>query len=369
MQITHAVLYHAKCYDGFGCAHIIHRVFEKEGIVSDYIPCYHGAKLSESFFHALERKIIYVVDFSFDYETTLRLMNASKSFLVLDHHETSEAALSRIPIQNKIFRKDKSGVGIVWDYFHPGERMPLFLSYIQDRDLWKNEMKDCQAFIAHFYTLPFDFKVWDEYEDGGGYSIFTSINLGKTILDYKNVLIEECMRKVSVRTHVSLESDFTVSSSCTIAYVNGVPPSLISDVASKVLEKYELVDFCSVVNQNLETEETNFSLRSRNGGFDVSEIAVKLGGGGHASAAGINQRSLDPFLKLGEITFHLPKNYYIKGDVVDDVVILKNVGRPPRVVIELLQTPLVVKLFKKAYGDNIKAVNAQSKHGATYVSL
>lgn len=60
--------------------------------------------------------------------------------------------------------------------------------------------------------------------------------------------------------------------------------------------KYPLLDFSAVYSISDGNDNTSFSLRSTTKHADVSEIAFKLGGGGHACASGIRSEYVTNYL-------------------------------------------------------------------------
>ena len=76
-------------------------------------------------------------------------------------------------------------------------------------------------------------------------------------------------------------------------YVSHLSPS---DLGNAILEKMPDVTFTMQVSLN-QDGGIKVELRSRNGGYNVSELACSLGGGGHVAAAGFNLGYSDPVSK------------------------------------------------------------------------
>lgn len=79
-----------------------------------------------------------------------------------------------------------------------------------------------------------------------------------------------------------------------IGYVNST--IVKSDVGNDILTKYPLLDFSAVYSISDGNDNTSFSLRSTTKHTDVSEVAFKLGGGGHACASGIRSDYVTNYL-------------------------------------------------------------------------
>lgn len=82
-----------------------------------------------------------------------------QSVTILDHHATVRADLEGQP--DTIFDMDRSGAVIAWEFFHT-EQTPLFLRYVQDRDLYQNLLPFTREITMYNFSLPFDFPLWDE---------------------------------------------------------------------------------------------------------------------------------------------------------------------------------------------------------------
>ena len=67
-------------------------------------------------------------------------MKMARGLIVIDHHLTAKEALQKIPDANKIFDMRQSGATLAWNYFHPRHEIPMFLRYVEDRDLWRNAL-------------------------------------------------------------------------------------------------------------------------------------------------------------------------------------------------------------------------------------
>jgi hypothetical protein len=54
---------------------------------------------------------------------------------------------------------NKSGATLAWAYFHPHEPVPLFVAYVEDRDLWRKALPGSDDFFAVYSILPHEFEV------------------------------------------------------------------------------------------------------------------------------------------------------------------------------------------------------------------
>jgi len=62
------------------------------------------------------------------------------------------------------FDMARSGAVITWEYFHPGEGIPRILLYVQDHDLWINELPGIREFSAALRSYPQEFELWDRLD-------------------------------------------------------------------------------------------------------------------------------------------------------------------------------------------------------------
>ena len=130
------VIYHAECNDGFGAAYSAWKLL---GNRAEYIACSHGAPPPD-----VTGKRVAILDFSFNNETTKKLIEDAEALIVIDHHKSAVVELH--DITNTIFDLTKSGAMMAWEFFHPGKEAPKFIQYIQDRDLWKWELAYSKEF-------------------------------------------------------------------------------------------------------------------------------------------------------------------------------------------------------------------------------
>lgn len=289
------VIYHNPCSDGFGSAFIVWHYYKTNYLdkLNDilFVPATFLKKddsLNDEYLAQMTGKNILMCDFSFPYSQLIRLINVSKSFMILDHHKTAEADLKGIPSELKIFDMARSGVGITWDYFYPGTSIPRFLAYIQDRDIWAYKLPKTSEFVTFFYEQEFDFELWEKYllED----NVDAAIETGTAWIEYQKILIDKIIKRTSYVIQ-EINNKYAV-----VLYCNS--PDLKSDIGSKVFNKYPIGDFSAVWDYNLYKNQTSYSLRSTNDRFDVSAIAKMFGGGGHRNASGLMLDGMAGYLPL-----------------------------------------------------------------------
>ncbi len=260
-SITH-ILYHANCPDGFGAAWAAWKVL---GSKASYIPVSHGDPPPSLPPHSN----VAIIDFAYPREISLTLKDKVQGLIVLDHHVTAEKELEGLDFA--IFDKSISGATLGWQYFHPKEEVPLFIKYLQDKDLWTWELPSSQEFSAALASYPFDFTVWESL------TVDQLLQEGKTLLRLQKQLVD-----------LALTKHFWANiAGYSVPVVNAM--HFRSEIANLLCHKYPSAPFAAVY-QDLPQGVRGWSLRSV-GDFDVASIAKSLGGGGHKNAAGFTQPS------------------------------------------------------------------------------
>ena len=248
------VLYHADCLDGFGAAWALWKKFPD----ARYLPVEHGLSPPSG----LDNDHVVMVDFSYPREVIERLAESTASLRILDHHVTAQAALAGLPYA--YFDMKKSGAVLAWEWAHP-EPVPWLLQYIQDKDLWEWRLPMSREINAALDSYPFDFQVWNGLTQ-------EMLELeGRAILRREDVLITKIVKE-SVLVEFEGETVPAVYS-----------PVMTSQIGERLCRGYP---FCIIWHQR--NGRRYFSLRSKPGTVDVSAIAARHGGGGHANAAGFS---------------------------------------------------------------------------------
>lgn len=274
------VLYHADCADGFGAAWAARKSL---GDTAAYVPVqYDKPYPSEIDSGTVEN--LYILDFSYPLDTMETLRIRVKNLVVIDHHETAREPLELFrkgcPFRGEccpaadernvevIFDQQHSGAVLAWRYFHPGKPLPALLDYVEDRDLWRWKFVCSREVSAALRSYPMEFEIWDRLAMSGD----QLPREGEAILRAQAQQVEAHIRSASLKHIGGYE----------VPVVNATV--LMSEIGEALCERFPDAPFAAtffVREDNLRV----YSLRSRNG-FDVSEVAKKLGGGGHKAAAG-----------------------------------------------------------------------------------
>ncbi len=286
------ILYHAGCFDGFTAAWAVWRGLGRKKV--ELVPVSYGTPPPD-----VEGCMVYIVDFSYPRDVLEQMNEEAAALLVLDHHKTAEKELAGLPYC--VFDMERSGAVIAWDHFAidwPADCSdpPVLVRYVQDRDLWKNELPNTLAINAFIRSFAFDLDGWDklalQLEDIAPMAYHLAISEGEAILRQASAdrdrLLGSNLRmstlRVGAATHhvpVINASQFGVSDLLHEVIGGGPIESLDGFFAVWAIAWWQRKDGLF-----------QYSLRSSDDGPDVSEIAAVFGGGGHRNAAGFEHASL-----------------------------------------------------------------------------
>lgn len=277
------VLHHANCWDGFCAAWVARGVLGEQDV--EYIPVNYGQEPPD-----VAGCEVFILDFSYKRPVLEEMAKKAATLVLIDHHKTAAADLEGWHSTNSaqigtitrgrgdvycIFDMGKSGGRLTWDFFHGNKPSPWLVDYTEDRDLWRWKLEASREINANLRSYPLDFDLWDDLveEDGGWKSWESFKDAGKAILRRERQIIDDHLRharEIEMDGHKILAVNATV---------------LFSDIAGE-LAKDRPFGACYFDRQD---GKRQWSLRSRESGVDVAEIAKRHGGGGHRNAAGFEE--------------------------------------------------------------------------------
>ncbi len=272
---NYVVLYHDNCVDGFAAAWAAKQWFDlndNDDDTMEYIPVnYNQDYDAMGIPDKIKGKDVFVFDFSFKRETMLRYKDLALTFEVHDHHKTAEKECEGLDFCT--FDMNKSGAVMAWDRLMISPP-PLFLYYVQDYDLWKFDLADSKAINAVIQQTPKTFEEYTQLSCNIAFS-FNSIALqGETILKTESQIIAGIIK------HPMLMDigRFTVPAINNSVFVSKATGELAKGQA------FAASFFLRQDGQWVVSLRSTFPKEA--GSADVSAIARKYGGGGHAGAAG-----------------------------------------------------------------------------------
>lgn len=282
-------IHHAPCADGFTAAWAVWKRWPD----IEFVPGVYGQEPPD-----VAGKHVLIVDFSYKRPVLEAMASRAASVTVIDHHKSAEADLAAftsidgilisgdelerqsalmgtLPIQAR-FRMDRSGAMLAWEYAHPGEEVPDLVKHVQDRDLWLFELDGTREISAELFSWPYEFDVWD-----GAATMLRTPDL-KEVMIQRGQAIERKHHK-DIAELLKLTTRTMVIGGVCVPVAN-LPYTMSSDAANTLSEGHP---FGACYYDNAAGKRV-FSLRSKADGADVSDVAVKYGGGGHAHAAGFS---------------------------------------------------------------------------------
>jgi len=268
-----AILYHANCPDGFAAAWVA----KNAGISAPvFVPVSHGIACPDLPEGVSE---IYLLDFAYPVAVLNDLASKVKRLIVLDHHQTAidhfaavdrgdcgEALASNIDL---VLDCERSGAGITWDYFHPGQPRPHLVNYVEDGDLWRFRHPDSKTVGAFVRTLPHEFAAWD---DANLLSVADMCSAGLGAVAH----IEAYVRASTQHAYWCEMGDRSFP-------IVNVTYESCSEVANALLDQHDTDMAGYYFRRGDGTWQYGF--RSRNG-VTVHDFATQFGGGGHPQASG-----------------------------------------------------------------------------------
>lgn len=276
-------IYHGNCADGFGSAWAVR---EALGEIDFYAGVHQEPPPDVTGFDVI------MVDFSYKSDVLYEMGHKARTILILDHHKTAADDLSKYPppldgpynpnamydwqrdcnapnATHALFDMERSGAGITWDYFHPGKERPPLINHIEDRDLWRFALPQTREIQAAVFSYPYDFEVWT--------GLMFATDLSELALE--GAAIERKHHKDIAELTGVVTRKMNIGGE--IVPMANLPYTLTSDAGHLLADGYPFAG-CY-----WDTPEGRvFSLRSRDDGADVSEIAKRYGGGGHKNASG-----------------------------------------------------------------------------------
>ena len=269
-------IYHANCMDGLAAAYICAKALSFGNSI-ELLPYHYNTKPPV----LVGFTDVYLLDFSFPREEMVKLLeeNPRTHFTVIDHHKTAEP-LSDLSRRNFTFfyAPEHSGAMLTWKFFNPRcntNCAPLFIQYVEDRDLWKFVLPCSKA--LNMYIRELNPKI-DQIE-----ALVMGFEDDDTLKDF-------ALQGVALLTK---QAEYVLAATLSPSYLllDGVnfpiPYVKLNKHSSEVLEAlYQKENTpCSIGWRVWNNCEVKLEFRSH-GDFDVSVLAKQLGGGGHKNAAG-----------------------------------------------------------------------------------
>jgi len=267
--------YHKSDLDGHCSGAIIRQENpECEMIGVDYTDSLDSLKMRGCF---QSGETVFVVDFSFSL-SDMEYLNDHTDLVWIDHHKSAIEKCKSIECSGAR-EIGKAGCELTWEYMHPIS-MPRSVKLLGRYDVWDHVNPDVLPFQYGFRSLPDtlpESEIWEYILLPNPDDIDRIISLGMTIIDY-----ERKQNKIYAKG-MSYESELEGLRAIVInkAFSNSKIFDSVYDP-----EKHDIM-----VLFGIKQGEYKYSLYSTKDSVDVSEIAVKYGGGGHKGAAGFYSKT------------------------------------------------------------------------------
>ena len=235
---------------------------------------------------------VVIVDFSFEAKILEQWREQVSEVIVIDHHKTAMGMLEGLSnTVLKHFDMNECGATLTWKTFFPNQEIPVFLSYVRDRDLWNHELPRTREIHETMAQMCYGLKETDNifllFELFNGLAKLNKnelVALGCAISGPKIKAKDLKINEIANRWKMYEVAGHQVP--VVFLAKDGSEDRLVSDVCSRLYTHlHPNVDFVACF-----TADRCWSLRSDKNkpgnGFDVGTLAKSMGGGGHHNAAG-----------------------------------------------------------------------------------
>lgn len=269
------IIYHMPCADGFTSAWVAWREF---GYDAEYLPQGYSG---EPEVPDVDDRLVYILDFCYPEPIMREIAERAETVILLDHHVSAQEAVEPLLEEGLIegeFDMTRSGAGITWDWFNPGESRPVLVDRVEDRDLWKFEYPDSKAMNIALFSHPYEFEVWNDLANHTGNLLMEGEAILRKHMKDCNELTDQTMY-LTIGGHENIP---TVN----VNYTYG------SDTAAILAKGHPFGAYFWINKDGVYV----FGLRSNADepqSVDVAKIATAYGGGGHKNASGFRVPNLD----------------------------------------------------------------------------
>lgn len=279
--MTESICFHHNDEDGRASGAIVRYALKSD--VKLYEVDYDGRPIPWDIISKYRRVI--VVDFSFPLQDMQRI-SKERELTWIDHHKSAITEMKGVS-QNWQGIRDISEAACVltWNYFFPKRKVPRAITLVGDRDIWRWAEADTGAFTEGLHvrdTRADNDILWGPLLEDNPSEMIEIISEGKRL---REIRLSEIVGQVERKGfEVVFEGHRTLVIN---AHGNGDYGQRGRDLGYEIVYCYE-----DQMQGNVLT--TNVTLFSRQA--DVSVIARRYGGGGHANAAGFSfPRLKSPF--------------------------------------------------------------------------
>jgi oligoribonuclease NrnB/cAMP/cGMP phosphodiesterase (DHH superfamily) len=295
------VIYHKSCIDGFTGLIIALRsgLIDANAIIYADVPSTYNVPPN------IKNMNVLIIDVAYRINVLKDITSNAKYVVFIDHHITSHDTAMELKNKNDnlhiVYDEKKSGASLTWHYFHPKEKVPVFVKYIEDNDIgaWKHEKT--KPFILAIKTIfrinedEDNIKKWDKLFDKN--NVANLVKIGKYMKNYNDYLTHLNLPRHPIERFPSKKvydmnpSLFKKIGMYKVAVFCGMNCPSVSDLSTLALERLDC-DFCIMWTYGTDNKKYVLSMRSKK--VNVAKICELFDGGGHklASACSFNSNKL-----------------------------------------------------------------------------
>lgn len=238
-------------------------------------------------------ELVVFLDFHPERIEDYKRLRKNHAVIIFDHHKSTlphlkemdkKLGLKPIPENDLIIHHHYCGAMLVWNRFYPQNASPLFVRLVDDWDRWEFEYPETKFFNSGS-------KCYDTSAFGGFWSaLYLDYKTGINQRHFLDLVVEQGK---TIQQYQSIDAKETIKSMAFPVEFEGFKCLAVNRRCNSLWFKSE-PDYDIYLPFTFNGQAWTVSLYSSK--VDVSEIAKKHGGGGHAGAAGFVCEKL-PFKK------------------------------------------------------------------------
>lgn len=274
------VVHHGNCVDGFSAAYA---AWSCLGPRARYLPIVHGQTLPAEL-ETLEDGIVLMLDYCLPQPLLGRVVAKARLAVLLDHHASNDARAAPLLQRRQLkgfLDTGHSAAILAWQFFRPDVPLPVIFEYAEDLDFWCWRQPQSALVANALASYPKTFATWQRLSTLTRSEVRALLaKEGEIIQRYQDQLIAELADAARYEHFLGIK----------VPVVNA-PVLLFSPLGDRFTQEHPFfVGYADMPGYRA------FGLRSSESGMDVKALCMRLGGGGHARAAGceLSFDHLDP---------------------------------------------------------------------------
>lgn len=280
-------IYHLADHDGKGSAAIVKSVYPEV----EFMPLNHDSEINYKEIEKHDKIVICDIALPLEYMFEL---NATKDLIWIDHHvsviEEYEQKIKEGEAPIKGIRKvGTAAIILTWNYFYPKKKLPLGIKLLGLNDVFDLEDKRVR---------PFEYAMQSLGVNKPGESIWAQLIADEVEI---NPMVEKGR---AILSYIHNRNYRLSRAQAFVTELDGLR-CICANIAQGYSEFYDSLDdikeYDVMINFFMNKKNCwNLSFYTAKDDVDVSKLAAKFGGGGHAKAAGASAlKELPEFLQKG----------------------------------------------------------------------